>query len=83
MILDALKENDVKAIFFVTGSYIDRGGPGKRMLDEGTRWEAIQSTIRLRTLDMKNWKTSSRAGGKILKNSMRVQVHEAPDGRIQ
>ncbi|NLC68653.1 MAG: delta-lactam-biosynthetic de-N-acetylase [Clostridiaceae bacterium] len=36
MILDALKENDVKAIFFVTGSYIDRNPDlVKRMLDEG------------------------------------------------
>lgn len=36
MILDTLKENDVKAIFFVTGSYIDRNPDlVKRMLDEG------------------------------------------------
>jgi len=36
IILDVLKENDVKTIFFVTGSYIDRNPElVKRMLDEG------------------------------------------------
>ncbi|HHV97909.1 MAG TPA: delta-lactam-biosynthetic de-N-acetylase [Clostridiaceae bacterium] len=35
-ILDVLKENDVKTIFFVTGSYIDRNPELiQRMLDEG------------------------------------------------
>ncbi|NMB98573.1 MAG: delta-lactam-biosynthetic de-N-acetylase [Clostridiaceae bacterium] len=35
-ILDVLKENDVKTIFFVTGSYIDRNPElVQRMLDEG------------------------------------------------
>ena len=36
MILDALKENDTKAIFFVTGPYLKKNsGLVKRMLDEG------------------------------------------------
>ena len=36
MILDTLKKNDVKALFFVTGPYVkDQGSLIKRMLDEG------------------------------------------------